>query len=259
MDSSLLDAKWIWHPEWTEGLEETAGRFVHFRKSITITDLPTEPVRIQISADTRYKLYINSRLVSIGPVKGDEHLWFYDELDVRPYLKTGLNHIGVRVLRFYHATSYATSFPRLEFAGLFIRHVDPDHGLSFDVQSDNTWETSLDMSTRLPTDIREDDFLHVYEDVDNEREIDLKWVSAKHMQFPTSHGLTPPWKLSPRLIPYPRLEPARFKAIHNARSTVPTADWERTLLASGDPTSPAVIRLPAGTSHHLELEASTLR
>jgi hypothetical protein len=97
MGPSLFDARWIWHPEWIEGVENSVGEFIHFRKSVTIKELQT-------TADTRYKLYINLCFVFRGLVKGDEHLWFYDELDIQPYLKASTSHIAVRVLRFYHAT-----------------------------------------------------------------------------------------------------------------------------------------------------------
>ena len=95
MDSSLLYEEWVWHPEWSERFDGSAGRFVHFRTQITLDVLPTDRVPLRISADTKYKLYVNLELVCRGPVKGDEYLWFYDEVDVRPYLKLGENHIAV--------------------------------------------------------------------------------------------------------------------------------------------------------------------
>ncbi|KAH6662236.1 Six-hairpin glycosidase-like protein [Halenospora varia] len=241
---------WIWHPEWKDGPDESsAGGFVHFRRTIHLTaeTLPSHPVKIQISADTKYKLYINSRLVSIGPVKGDEHLWFFDEVDIQPYLRIGQNHFNVRVLRWYYATLYAASFPRLPYAGLLIRSIGDG---SIDVDTGNAWETAIDLSTRLPIDNEEDAFLHVYENVDSKKDADIKWVTAKKLNFPASNGESAPWKLSPRMIPTPKYQSRKFKEIHNIRSSESQSSWENVLLSST-----TSLRLPAGTSHHVELEA----
>ncbi|KGO46272.1 Bacterial alpha-L-rhamnosidase [Penicillium expansum] len=245
-------AIWIWHPEWTEHSKDTAGAFVHFRKTITLTERISTPVNIHITADTKYKLYINSEFVSVGPVKGDRHLWFYDELDIQPYLRLGVNTINVRVLRLYHATTHATSFPRLHVPGLLIRNARLDHELAINIQTDESWEAVIDEITTLPTNILEDAFLHVYEKV-GQCMSQPKWVQAKSLVFPTSHGLSAPWKLSPRLIPFPRYEAAAFKAIHNIESSQSRAEWENILLGP-DNTNSDGICLPAGSRHHLELE-----
>ncbi|KAJ6043004.1 hypothetical protein N7460_004359 [Penicillium canescens] len=51
----------------------------------------------------------------------------------------------------------------------------------------------------------DDQFLHIYEDVVNSRAIEEPaCVLAKELEFPDSHGISALWKLSPRLIPYPR-------------------------------------------------------
>ncbi|KAL2846693.1 Six-hairpin glycosidase [Aspergillus pseudoustus] len=253
-------ATWIWHPYWTEEPREaTAGAFVHFRKTVTLPEAPREQALIQITADTRYKLYINSKLVSNGPVKGDRHLWFYDQLDIAPYLQQGPNTINVRVLRFYYATQHATSFPRLHRAGLLVRHIDGNTALGgARLDSDRTWEAALDRSTSLPTDIAEDEFLHVYERVTGRAElVTPEWVGAEELQFPGSHGLSAPWKLSPRLIPHARHKPGRFKSIVKVSSVLPRTEWERTILDPQANKSPRVLRLPAGSEHYLELEAET--
>ncbi|KAH8590036.1 Six-hairpin glycosidase-like protein [Bisporella sp. PMI_857] len=258
MNSSLDDGTWIWHPKWVESANKnSAGGFVHFRKSVFIREVPLESAHIQITADTKYKLYINSQLVSIGPVKGDEHLWFCDELDIRPYLRRGTNHISIRVLRFYFATPYATSFARSPYGGLLVRSSGGKDHIGFSLKSDDSWETALDLSTRLPTNIKEDDFLHIYEQVDKRKEGSLVWVPAIHLEFPNSHGLSSPWKLSPRLIPTAQIEPKSFVAIHNVRSTIPIVEWER-FFHLNSVHECAMIRLPTGSTHHLELEVDHL-
>ncbi|KAH7376649.1 Six-hairpin glycosidase-like protein [Plectosphaerella cucumerina] len=224
MDATLLDTEWIWHPDWEDRGSNTAGRFVHFRKFITLEDVPSSEVKIQITADTKYQLYVNSMLIHTGPVKGDQHLWFYDELDIQPFLKPGRNHIAVRVLRFFHATKWATSFPRLPIPGLFVR---TPGGQGLGLQSDGSWQAALDESTKLRIDQREDDFLHLYEDVDASKQRELSWVPAKPLGLPKSHGLAPPWVLSPRMIPFQTGESVGLEAIQNIKT---------------------------GSSHHLELQ-----
>ena len=79
------------------------------------------PAWICISADSRYKLYINDRLAEVGPSKGDSQIWFQDEIDIRSYLKSGDNVIAVEVLRFPvnpfggNQSAMVTSFPGLYF------------------------------------------------------------------------------------------------------------------------------------------------
>ncbi|KAF2822053.1 Six-hairpin glycosidase [Ophiobolus disseminans] len=253
MDASLLDTEWIWHPDWNDYRQNSAGGLVHFRKKLHLEEVPAEPLVIQITADTKYQLYINSTLVHAGPVKGDEHMWFYDEFDVQPFLNAGINRISVRVLRFYYATPYATSFPRLPIPGLFVRTADAHLRKTYGLQSDAAWECALDSTTVLRIDQAEDDFLHTYENIDANRNQSLQWVSAKALELPKSHGLTPPWILSPRAIPIPTLSTRPFKAVHNIRSSVPQNEWEDLLLPYSG--SGKNLRLPAGSSHHIEVEA----
>jgi len=237
---------WIWHPDWKEGANsDSAGGIVHFRRAVELETLPTEPVFIEITADTKYKLYINQQLISIGPVKGDEHLWFYDQVDIQPFLQAGENLLHVRVLRLDHATSFATSFPRLPHAGLLIRSE------CLNVKTSKYWEAAIDPTTRLPVDAEEDAFLHIYEDIDSRNDADIKWKAARELVFPASHGITAPWKLSKRMIPTPKFESVKFKAIHNLRSCESLASWQDALLVPGS----RGIRLAPGTSHQLHLEA----
>lgn len=257
MNESIEPASWIWHPHWEDfPRDNSAGGFVHFRKSLTLDGVPSPAFRLRITADTRYKLYINGLCVADGPVKGDRHLWFYDEIDVSPHLRTGDNHVAVRVLRFYHATPFAISFPRLPCPGLIIQAVEDDSEAPHGLQSNASWETAIDTSTRLPTNIAEDEFLHIYEAVDNTHDSLLSWIPARELSFPSSHGLSAPWNLSPRTTPRPEVKPATFKDLHNVSSPVETSLWSNLLLDQKGSEAGRPIRLRAGSSHHLELECS---
>ncbi|CVL02488.1 related to rhamnosidase B [Fusarium mangiferae] len=251
-----FESSWIWHPHWTEKPESSsAGEFVYFRKSIYLRDIPQGPVEITITADTRYKLYINKSVVHTGPVKGDDQTWFYDVLDIQQFLVAGHNHILVHVLRFYHGSQNASSFPRTPFPGFYIRH-DSTKGNQeqrpLDIQTDDTWETALDTCRALPVSENFDFFLHVFERVDQRKSHTLTWVAAKPYQFMVNWGLSVPWNLRPRMIPFSQLVELHLTAIHNIRSSQPQDIWERLL----NPTlkHKAGIFLTKGTVHHVELE-----
>lgn len=68
----------------------------YFRKNIDLKDKPNSFI-VHVSADNRYKLYVNQTLVSLGPARGDTYYWNYETVDLAPYLKTGSNSIAAVV------------------------------------------------------------------------------------------------------------------------------------------------------------------
>ena len=67
-----------------------------FRKSV---DFPSKPNKfvIHVSADNRYKLFVNEKFVSLGPARGDLNHWNYETVDIAAYLKVGKNTIAAQV------------------------------------------------------------------------------------------------------------------------------------------------------------------
>ncbi|RBR19295.1 hypothetical protein FVER53590_08359 [Fusarium verticillioides] len=252
MAAEQFDTSWMWNPAFIEKAASTAGRFVHFRKTLFVNSQIPTSLPIQITADTRYKLYVNRQLVTFGPVKGDASLWFYDEVDISPYLGLGENNIAIHVLRLFHGTSYGTSFPRLGTGGVKIATTVDDEVWAPQIRSSELWQTAIDHNVTLRIDEEEDDFLHVYELVSASRDMSLEWIPAILLRFQNSTGVTAPWKLSPRLIPPMRGQRSYFSAIHNVQSGLPHGAWSAGLLGaqSGD----SNLLLPARSSHQLDLE-----
>ena len=67
-------------------------------------------VKAWLTADVKYRLYVNGRLVSRGPVDigrdfagGETHRWFYDYRDLTPYFTPGKNVIAAEVFRHWPA------------------------------------------------------------------------------------------------------------------------------------------------------------
>lgn len=79
-------ARWITAPN-----EDTTEYGVyHFRKTIDLNEVPSSYV-VHVSADNRYKFYVNGQLVSLGPARCDIKNWNFETIDLRPYLKAGKN------------------------------------------------------------------------------------------------------------------------------------------------------------------------
>ena len=247
-----VDQSWMWHPGFTETRTDTAGLFVRFRTEFTLDHEPPSSLMVHITADTRYRLFVNNDLAGFGPVKGDSALWFYDEVDVSPYLHKGPNKILVVVLRFFYSTRYACAFPRLPFGGLRIQVPSRAPQWAQLLDSGKQWETTIDESTILRVDEPEDDFLHIYERSDGRSRDVGPWLPAKLYEFQISTGNSVPWKLSPRMIPDMKRNKAYFSAVHNVRSSIEKSAWEAKLVGSSPETGP--LRLPPSSKHEVDLE-----
>lgn len=91
--TGVWQAKWITVPD-----SDPYGYGVyHFRKDFTLNERPTSPLVVKVSADNRYKLYVNGRMVALGPARNDIQHWNYDTLDIAGFLKTGRNCVAACV------------------------------------------------------------------------------------------------------------------------------------------------------------------
>lgn len=87
-----------WTAEWIAPPNITGNEYgvYYFRKSVVLAAKPATFV-VYVSADNRYKLYVNDVLVSLGPARGDTYYWNYETVDLAPYLVSGKNTVAALV------------------------------------------------------------------------------------------------------------------------------------------------------------------
>ena len=89
----MKDCKWIT----SRVAEGSANKVYYFKKEF---DLKTvKNAKVDISAQARYKLYINDSFVGFGPCKGTREKTFFDTIDVTDCLRVGTNKIYIEVLQ----------------------------------------------------------------------------------------------------------------------------------------------------------------
>lgn len=94
-------AKWLGIPR--QEIEEKkivhgdlGGRFAYCRCETTLPAAST--LTLDITANSRYRLWINARPVLSGPCKGDRNRQYYETVDVSDYLREGKNVFCAQVL-----------------------------------------------------------------------------------------------------------------------------------------------------------------
>ncbi len=131
-------AKWIWL-----GGESNAPAAM-FRKEIVLPDQPRS-AKAWLTADARYRLFINGQLVARGPVDmgrdyagGNTHRWFYDFRDLQTYLRAGTNVIAAEVFRNWTGWTVSRGQPGF----LFEAEIMAANGQPLRVTSDSSWHSA---------------------------------------------------------------------------------------------------------------------
>ena len=113
-----------------------------FRKEVTLAEAPRQ-VKAWLTADMKYRLYINGRLVSRGPVDmgrdyagGNTHRWFYDYRDLTAYFKQGKNAIAAEV---FHRWPIGFTVSSGQPGVLFEAELRWPEKETVIVKSDSTW------------------------------------------------------------------------------------------------------------------------
>ncbi|MDA3823446.1 MAG: glycoside hydrolase, partial [Bacteroidales bacterium] len=213
-------AQWITHP--TESTLDY-GVF-NFRKNFEIKSLPKEFI-IYVSADNRYRLYVNGVYIVNGPSIGDINNYRYETIDIAAHLKPGKNVIAAEVDNFgeYRRAAQQT------FQTAFILQAETDTGLDINTGT-SPWKVIKNKAYHcIPFT---SDSLRAYysagpgelitaEDYPwgwNETNYDDKnWLSPKAgtVEFAVGKGFLygSTWFLVPRQIPFMRESEERFNSI----------------------------------------------
>ncbi|MCW3098618.1 MAG: hypothetical protein JWL77_4236 [Chthonomonadaceae bacterium] len=135
---------WVWVG--MKSGERTQATVGCFRKQVTLKTVPRQ-VAAWISADRRYRLYINGRLVSQGPTDpGEDYpggksqvqsgLYYCDYRDLTPYFHAGVNVIAVEVFAAQLGSWYgSTGHPGLFFQA----KITAADGAVSTLQADGSW------------------------------------------------------------------------------------------------------------------------
>lgn len=101
---------WITNPD----IHQSEYNVSLYRKTFNIDVVPDSFI-INVSADNRYYLYINGKLISYGPQLSDVRHWRYETINIAPFLKTGKNSVAAEVVnygldKFYGIISHKSAF-----------------------------------------------------------------------------------------------------------------------------------------------------
>ena len=86
----------------------------HARRSFTLGAVPQRFV-VHVSADNRYRLYVNGALASSGPQRSDVDHWRYETVDLAPRLRTGRNVVAAVIWNWGAARPVAQHSHRTAF------------------------------------------------------------------------------------------------------------------------------------------------
>lgn len=216
-------AQWITHP--SESLLDY-GVF-HFRKSFNLAAVPSEYI-IHISADNRYRLFVNGKPVCFGPQRGDLAHWYFESIDIASCLKPGNNLLAAVVWNFGEDKPWAQFSLKTAFI------VQGNSSAEEMVNTDATWKVikniaympaSKDAKEALgqfivvgPCDyVNASDYPWNWE---KEGYDDQLWSQAKTLDsgHPRGAGTDINWVLTPRRIPQMELKDQRFASVRRAKN-----------------------------------------
>ncbi len=129
-----------WNAMWIEvpGTQPKDYGVYYFRKDVDLNAKPSKFV-VYVSGDTRYKLYVNGELASLGPARNDSKHWNYETVDLAPYLKAGKNVFAAQV---WNEGNF-TPVPNATMHSGFLMMGEGDAKV---VNTDETWKAIQDQS-----------------------------------------------------------------------------------------------------------------
>ncbi|MCC7494924.1 MAG: hypothetical protein IT204_21415 [Fimbriimonadaceae bacterium] len=94
MAANPWHAHWLWAAGPRQQYRQYTNTYALLRCQV---DLPAAPRQalVKVTADTRYRLLVNSQSVLRGPARGYPRSWPYDQMDLTPFLRPGANVLAI--------------------------------------------------------------------------------------------------------------------------------------------------------------------
>jgi alpha-L-rhamnosidase len=139
IQSSLLQKPW--EADWIASPDADARGYSiqYFRKELPLDVIPGKFI-VHVSADNRYKLYVNGLFVSNGPARGELYHWNFETVDLAPFFKQGNNIISALVWNYGEESPEA----QISFRTAFILQGDGKNEAI--LNTNKTWLTYKDKS-----------------------------------------------------------------------------------------------------------------
>lgn len=216
-------AKWVTYP----GISGKEYGVYLFRKTIQLKPVAKEFI-VHISADNRYKLFVNGKYICTGPSRGDFLKWKFESVDILPYMQKGENIISAVVWNF------AEYRPAAQFSNRTGFIMQGDTEIESVINTNSTWKVLKDSSySPLPVNINQyyvvgpgekfDEGSHPWNWTEQKFN-DSSWKSAVELEPGTplksfkEYGNLSKYVLVPREIPFMERKVQRFSQIRRSNA-----------------------------------------
>lgn len=226
-------SQWITHP--TESTLD-ARKFL-FRRKFELQQ-KAEKFIIHISADNRYRLFINDTYVLSGPSSSDISNYRYETIDIADYLVLGSNVIAAEVVNFGEYRKAAS----MTFQTAFILQGEEDNPVNVNTGRNSKWKIKNDEGFKSIPFVS-DSLRGYYAAGPGEGLISKKhpwgwknivyddsdWIDPKlaTVEFAVGRGFLygSTWFLVPRTIPFLEEKKEHFKSVARATGIKATEDF----------------------------------
>ena len=181
-------------------------------------------MRVWVSGDNRYKLFVNDQIVSIGPARSDIKHWNYEEVDLAPHLHAGNNKIVALIWNEGQDRAVANMTYR---TGFFMRGVDKAAAV---FNTNSQWRCIEDKSYRpVPVQVPGYYAAGPGERVDKHFSIssqtnDTEWKKATVISGPNyinqsgAFGTYPGWMMKKSELPQRELRLERMAEVRESKN-----------------------------------------
>ncbi len=223
--NGFWNARWISSPD-ISGIDFSVS---HFRKTLDLQALPASFI-VHVSADNRYRLFVNGKSVGTGPARSDLANWNFESYDLGPFLQKGKNIIAATVWNFGEYRPYS----QISFQTAFILQGDSEKEEILNTNA--SWKTIPDEGYQ-PFPVNKSKLQTYFVTADGERvdgnryvwDFDQGTCDESHWKNATAlwykgksrtYGTDGNWMLVPRTIPAAEEKPQRFASIRRTNLTI---------------------------------------